>query len=211
MKTILLSALGLIFIVSCTPKKESLFNGTDLDGWTIFVEDSNINPEDYFYVKDGTIETVGVPVGYLRTVKEYSNYKLHLEWRYVENSTNSGIFIHTNGPDLIWPGHYQGQLKHQNAGDFIVHGIGMKATLADSVYTSSEEVKPLIPKFNPSNEKPAGEWNTFDITCQGSTIEFKLNGLLQNTATNCSVTKGGIGFQAEGSKIQYRNILIESL
>ena len=96
MKTILLSALGLIFIVSCTPKNESLFNGTDLDGWTILVEDSNINPEDYFYVKDGTIETVGVPVGYLRTVKEYSNYKLHLEWRYVENSTNSGIFIHTN-------------------------------------------------------------------------------------------------------------------
>lgn len=211
MKILLISVIVLLMNTSCTDKKEMLFNGENLDGWTIFVNDSIISPNDFFYVKDGVIETVGVPVGYLRTVKEFSDYKLHIEWRYPEEPTNSGIFVHANGPDLIWPGHYQGQLKHENAGDFIVHGVGMGATLKDTVFTSTVDKKPLISKLHPSNEKPAGEWNSFDITCNGNTIEFRINGLLQNVATNCSVTKGGIGLQAEGSKIQFRNIWIEPL
>lgn len=211
MRTLLFSFVVLLTAVSCSDKKEMLFNGENLDGWTIYVNDSIINPSDFFYAKDGMIETGGVPVGYLRTVKEYSDYKLHIEWRYPEEPTNSGVFVHTNGADLIWPGHYQAQLKHLNAGDFIVHGIGMSATLRDTVYTSSAENKPLIPKINPTNEKPAGEWNSYDIVCLGNTIEISVNGLLQNTATNCSVTRGGIGLQAEGSKIQFRNLWIEPL
>ena len=39
--------------------------------------DPKISPENFFYVKDGVIETPGVPVGYLRTDKEYENYQLH--------------------------------------------------------------------------------------------------------------------------------------
>ena len=211
MKTILYLVVALLISVSCTDKKEMLFNGENLDGWTIFVNDSIISPKDFFYVKDGMIETVGVPVGYLRTVKEYSNYKLHVEWRYPEEPINSGVFLHTSGPDKIWPNHYQAQLKYKNAGDFIVQGEGISATLHDTVFTSTPEVKPLIPKINPTNENPAGEWNSYDIVCKGSTIEISVNGLLQNVATNCSVNKGGIGLQAEGSKIQFRNLWIEPL
>jgi hypothetical protein len=192
-------------------KKQSLFNGKNLKGWTIYVNDPKVNPEKYFYVKDGIIETVGVPVGYLRTKKEYSNYRLHVEWRYPEKPINSGILLHINGPDKIWVTHYQAQLKHENAGDFIVHGVGEKATLEGIVYVSTETVKPVVPKLHPSNEKPAGGWNSFDITCKGNTVEIKVNGLLQNTATNCSLTKGGIGLQAEGSKIQFRNLWIEKI
>jgi hypothetical protein len=211
MRTILISVFVFLISVSCTDNRESLFNGKNLDGWTIFVDESIISPEDFFYVNDGMIECVGVPNGYLRTIKEYSDYKLHVEWRYPEEPTNSGIFVHTNGPDLIWPAHYQGQLKHENAGDFIVHGIGESATLGGQVYVSSDTLKPLIPKLNPTNENPAGEWNSYDIICQGNTIELWVNGLLQNTATNCSMTEGGIGLQAEGSKIQYRNLWVEPL
>lgn len=211
MKTVL-STLFIVFAFNvCAEKKQPLFNGKNLDGWSIHLSDSSITPEEFFYVKDGYIETIGVPVGYLRTDDEFENYTLHIEWRYPEKPTNSGIFVHTNGPDLIWPGHYQGQLKHQNAGDFIVHGVGMKATLADSVYTSTETVKPLIPKLNPSNEKPAGEWNSYDIICNGNTITLKVNGVVQNVATDCSVSKGGIGLQAEGSKIQYRNLWVKKI
>jgi len=209
MRTILISVFVFLIVASCTEKKESLFNGKNLDGWTIFVDESIISPEDFFYVNDGMIECVGVPMGYLRTIKEYSDYQLHIEWRYPEDPTNSGVFLHTNGPDLIWPAHYQGQLKYQNAGDFIVHGVGVSATIGDTVYVSSDTLKPLI--LNPTNENPAGEWNSYDITCTGSTIELRVNGLLQNTATNCSLTRGGIGLQAEGSKIQYRNLWIEPI
>ena len=145
----------------------------------------------------------------LRTIDEYANYHLHVEWRYPENPTNSGIFLHTTGPEMIWASHYQAQLKHENAGDFILNGVGLRATISDSTYTGTEEKKPLIAKQNTLNEKPAGEWNSYDIICRGNTIEVSVNGLLQNTATNLTVTKGGIGLQAEGSKIQFRNIWIE--
>jgi len=201
-----------MIIASCTQEKESLFNGENLDGWTIFVNDSIISPEDFFYVNDGMIETVGVPLGYLRTVKEYSDYQLHIEWRYPETPTNSGVFLHTSGPDLLWPNHFQGQLKFENAGDLIVHGVGVSATIRDTVYTSTEDpTKPTLSKLNPSNEKPAGEWNSYDFTCKGNTIEIKVNGLVQNRAANCSLTKGGIGLQAEGSKIQFRNLWIKPI
>ena len=211
MKTIFIYLFVFAVVASCTQKKESLFNGKNLDGWTIFVDDSIISPEDFFYVKDGNIETVGVPLGYLRTVNEYSNYHLHLEWRYPENPTNSGVFLHTSGPDKIWPDYFQGQLKHEDAGDFIVQGAGLSATIGDSVYTANDTLNPLIPKINPTSEKPAGEWNSYDFTCIGSTIELRVNGILQNTATDCSVTKGSIGLQAEGSKIQFQNLWIEHL
>lgn len=203
--------IAVFFLASCSNNKEMLFNGENLDGWTVYVEDESVNPDEYFYVNDGMIETVGKPIGYARTKKEYENYKLHIEWRYPEEPTNSGVFMHTIGPDLIWVSHYQAQLKHENAGDFIIHGVGNSATIGGEVYTSSADEKPLIAKMNPSNENPAGEWNTYDITCEGSTIEIRVNGLLQNVATNCSVTKGAIGLQAEGSKIQYRNLWVEPL
>lgn len=209
MRPIYYFLLALVLISSCTDKKQILFNGENLDGWTIFVEDSTVNPEEFFFVNDGMIETVGIPMGYLRTTAEFSNYHLHVEWRYPENPTNSGIFLHTTGPEMIWASHYQAQLKHENAGDFILNGVGLEATINDSTYIGTEEVKPLVPKQNPLNEKLAGEWNSYDIVCKGNTIEVSVNGLLQNTATNCNVTKGGIGLQAEGSKIQFRNIWIE--
>lgn len=192
-------------------KKEQLFNGKDLKKWIIYVEDKTIDPNDFYYVKDGVIETVGVPNGYIRTKKKYSNYHLHIEWRYPEEPTNSGVFLHTTKPDKIWITHYQAQLKHENAGDFIVHGVGVSASLNDTVYVSTEELKPLITKMNDSNEKKPGEWNSFDITCKENTIEIKVNGLLQNMASDCSLTKGAIGMQAEGSKIQFRNLWITKI
>ena len=67
MKNILLSILILLLGISCSDKKEILFNGQNLDGWEIFVFDSITRPGDFFYVKDGVIETPGVPNGYLRT------------------------------------------------------------------------------------------------------------------------------------------------
>ncbi|WP_248722814.1 DUF1080 domain-containing protein [Seonamhaeicola sp. ML3] len=212
MKTFFSTVIISLVLFSCkTSNKEDLFNGKDLTGWTIFVKDSTINPTEFFYVNNGMIETVGKPIGYLRTVKEFSNYKLHVEWRYPEKPTNSGVFVHATGDDLIWVGHYQGQLKHENAGDFIVHGVGRSATLADSTYTSTKAHKPLIQKLKDSSENPAGEWNSYDIVCKDDTIELFVNGVLQNVATNCSVIKGSIGLQAEGSKIQFKNLWVESL
>ena len=211
MKTLFISMFMFLAVAGFAQKKQSLFNGKNLKGWTIYVKDQSVKPENFFYVKDGVIETVGVPTGYIRTQKAYANYHLHLEWRYPEKPVNSGVFVHTNGPDQIWPAHYQCQLKYQNAGDFIVNATGEKATAGGVEYVGTEKVKPIAPKLHESNEKPAGEWNSYDIVCKGNTVDVSVNGLLQNKMTNCSMTSGSIGLQAEGSKIQFRNIWIEKL
>jgi len=211
MKTILLVLLVTFSVAGFSQKKQQLFNGKNLKGWTIYVSDSTMAKSKFFYVKNGVIETPGVPMGYLRTKKEFENYRLHIEWRYPEIPTNSGVFLHTVGPDKIWPRHYQAQLKHLSAGDFIVQDIGLSATLRDTVFVSTAKVKPIAAKMKPSSEKKAGEWNSYDIVCKGNTIEIKVNGVLQNYATKCNETKGGIGLQAEGSKIQFRNLWIQKL
>jgi len=211
MKKLLVVALMFLVVSGYGKKKESLFNGKDLNGWTIFVGDPKISPEKFFYVQDGVIETPGIPMGYLRTKKEFSNYHLHVEWRYPDKPTNSGVFIHTNGPDKLWPQHYQCQLKNGSAGDFIVNAAGEKATVGDSVYIGTEKVKPIAVKSHPSNEKKTGEWNSYDIVCKGATVEVTVNGLLQTKAVNCSMIKGSIGLQAEGSRIQFKNIWIEKV
>ena len=211
MKTVLLVLLVSFSLTGFSQKKQQLFNGKNLDGWYIYVSDSTIKPTSLFYVKDGMIETPGIPTGYLRTKKEYENYCLHVEWCYPEKPVNSGVFLHTVGPDKIWPTHYQCQLKNLCAGDFIIQGEGLSATVRDTVYTSTAKVKPIAPKMKPSSEKKAGEWNSYDIVCKGNTVEVKVNGVLQNYATKCSIAKGAIGLQAEGSKIQFRNIWIEKI
>lgn len=211
MRNILVLLFLFLAVTGFARKKQSLFNGKDLNGWTIYVKDNAVSPEKFFYVNNGMIETIGIPMGYLRTKKEYSNYHLHVEWCYPEKPTNSGVFVHTNGPDQIWPLHYQCQLKDGNAGDFIVNAAGEKTTVRDSIYAGTEKVKPIAAKIHPSNEKKAGKWNSYDITCKGSTVEVTVNGLIQNRAVNCSMTKGSIGLQAEGSKIQFRNIWIEEV
>jgi hypothetical protein len=38
----------------------------------------------------------------MRTEKSYSDYKLHVEWRWPGEATNSGVFVHGQEPDAIW-------------------------------------------------------------------------------------------------------------
>lgn len=213
MKLLISFLLAAVILAGCTTTgpREILFNGKDLTGWTIFAGDSSVAPENFFYVKDGVIETPGVPNGYLRTTGTFSDYNLHIEWRYTEEPTNSGIFLHTNGPDKLWPAHFQCQLKHKDAGDFIVQDVGLSALVRDSLYVSTSSIKPLVPKLTSSSEVLPGEWNSADIVCSGDSIQITINGVLQNVASRVSLTSGGIGLQAEGSAIQFRNIWIEKI
>ncbi len=188
-----------------------MFNGKDFNDYTVCSKDPNADVALLFTMKNGIVETPGTPLGYIRTNKQFSNYKLHVEWRWPEKPGNSGVLIHVNGPDLIWPSHYQGQLKAGDAGDFVLHGAGETVTIRDTVFTSSSKVKPLIRKEKTSSEKKPGEWNSMDVVAKGNILTIKVNGVLQNTAKNCSLTKGAIGLQAEGAKIQFRNIWVKEL
>ena len=54
--------------------------------------------------------------------------------------------------------------------------------------------------------KPLGQWQTYEITCVGETLEVKLNGTLITTATSIKNLKGHIGIQAEHGLLEFRKI-----
>ena len=217
MKTLLKSALLLglsLLVLSCsTDDKIELFNGQDLDNWKIVVGSEDGEPKDLFYVEDGLMNTIGDPFGYIQTKESYSNYKLHLEWRWTEEPSNSGVLLNVQGPELIFPHCVEAQLMHGKAGDFVLMGKGAAITVKDSTYlvTSEEKRYLAIPKFEESSENPAGEWNTYDITSKDGSLELYVNGVLQNKGTGMTLTEGNIALQSEGGPMQFRNIYLQPL
>jgi hypothetical protein len=206
---IILSVFLLIGIYACqTSNTLSLINADNLDNWDIFVPSEDVNPEDVFQVEDGVINVSGIPNGYIRTKDSYSNFKLHVEWRWMEEPKNSGVLIHVQGENIVWPHCIECQLKNENAGDFVLMRPGAGITINDSVYAIDPEGKKYlsIPKFEESSENPAGEWNSYDIVSKDGNIEVRVNEVLQNSGSEMTLTEGNIALQSEGGPMQFRNI-----
>jgi hypothetical protein len=191
-------------------KRVALWNGKDFAGWKLFVPNRSVNVHSVWSVKDGVIHCKGQPNGYMRTQVDYSDYKLHLEWRWVEQPTNSGVLLHASGPDKVWPRCIESQLKSGNAGDFVLIG-GTGINVGGRFIQDVSRQYVIVPKRQQSSEKTPGRWNTYDIICRGDTILNYVNGVLQNEGTNATETSGKICLQSEGSPIEFRNIYIESL
>jgi len=195
-------------------KRIDLFNGKDLTGWIRFSPDDKQGPDKQWTVDkvwsvaDGVIRCTGVPNGYIRTTDHYADYKLHVEWRWTGKPTNSGVLLHAQGIDRTWPTCVEAQLMHENAGDFWL--------LSHSrIKVDGKQVGPKpfanVKKKQPSSEKPAGQWNTYDIVCDGGAVTLTVNGVLQNEGTDANPSSGPICLQSEGSPIEFRNVYLEPL
>ncbi|MFA9388625.1 MAG: DUF1080 domain-containing protein [Prolixibacteraceae bacterium] len=207
MKNLTIVLLFLLSLSTVAQDKISLFNGKNLDGWKMIVEDQSIAPASIFKAEDGVIKVSGVTNGYLRTKEVYTNYQLHLEWRWTEKPSNSGVLLHVNGYDF-WPNAIESQLQDQHAGDIVLIGYGVSGIVRDSSYINTNKRFTIVPKLNDGIEKPAGEWNSYDITCNEDQVTIFVNGVLQNEGKKLSLTGGSIGLQSEGSPIEFRNIKI---
>lgn len=182
-------------------KEIRLFNGKNLKNWEFMLKDASVDPAGVFTVKNGVIHIKGDPFGYMRTKKAYSDYKLHVEWRWPAEATNSGVFVHGQAPDTIWLKCIECQLKAGSAGDFVcMNGADVK----ERTNKSSR----VVTKFAASNEKPVGEWNTMEVVCKGTSVEVYVNGLLQNRGTEANISNGYICLQSEGKEIEFRNVFI---
>jgi hypothetical protein len=181
-----------------------LFNGKDLTNWDFNLRDASVDPATVFTIKNGVINISGNPFGYMRTKETYSDYKLHVEWRWPQEATNSGVFIHGQLPDAIWLECIECQLKAGSAGDFVcMNGADMKEHTNKAVSS--------IKKMAESSEKPTGEWNTMEVVCNGSSIEVYINGVLQNKGTDLNISSGHICLQSEGKDVEFRNVFLTGL
>ena len=202
-----LSAAVLITVFSScagNAQKTDLFNGSDLSGWEWVVNPESADMDsEVCSVVDGNIRIAGNPYGYLRTSEKYGDVKLHAEWRWVGEGTNSGLFIRVQDGEGFWPEAIECQLKAGKAGDLVMLG-GSRIQEVESV--GMFPVKTRIGDY----EKPVGEWNVAEVVCEGNRLTIYINGELQNECT-CFTTEGYIALQSEGGPIEFRNIYIEKL
>lgn len=190
-----------------SPESISLFNGKDLEGWKLFVPDKDVDTSTVWFVRGGVVHCTGVPFGYMRTEKEYENYRLTVEWRWPADPTNSGVFLHAQEPDKVWPLCIEAQLKHNSAGDFVAMGQSTRF----NELPERAGFFGSVSKKGKSAEKPAGEWNRYEILCDGDTIELRVNGQLMNRATGATLNKGHIALQSEGGPIEFREVVLTPL
>jgi hypothetical protein len=185
-------------------EKIQLFNGKDLGNWVFQLKDPAADPAKVFTVENNVIHIKGDPFGYMRTKESYSDYKLHVEWRYPLELSNSGVFIHGQGKDTIWLKCIECQLKAGSAGDFVcMNGSDMNERQDKSVR--------MVKKLAEPSEKPVGEWNIMEITCKANTIEVTVNGVVQNRGTNLNISSGSICLQSEGKDVEFRNVFLNPL
>ncbi len=140
---------------------------------------------------------------WMRYDHEYANFLLHVEWRFVpkiegEAKYNSGVFIRNNADGSIW---HQAQTGGGNGsyifGNTLVNGALQRINLKE--------------KSRAGLEKPAGQWNRFDIRCEAKKITLSVNGKVATEFADCDVPKGYIGLEAEGYRIEFRNLRIKEL
>jgi len=65
-----------------------LFDGKTLNGWV----DVNTGPETW-KAEDGVLKCSGLPIGVMRSERQYENFILEIEWRHMKKKGNSGVFL----------------------------------------------------------------------------------------------------------------------
>jgi hypothetical protein len=193
---------------SITPTNSiELFNGRDFSGFTFCMKD-NANPMQTWTVTNGIIHCTGKPVGYIRTKQSFSNHVVTVEWRFVKiapGADNTGILVHMQLPDKVWPMCIQNQGKSGRQGDlFLMAGAESKK------HRGMDKNTPLL-LHDKSNENPVGEWNTNRIVCADNDVKVYINGKFLNEATECTISSGSIGIQSEGGEIEIRTLSFSPL
>ncbi|MDR0795108.1 MAG: DUF1080 domain-containing protein [Tannerella sp.] len=189
---------------SVSAQEERLFNGKDLSNWEFVVDGDSVPGSQVYSVQNGEILIQGRPFGYMYTKKTYRNYTLNVEWAWVDEPTNSGIFVIIAQTTNPFPNGIEVQLAAGNAGDFVMLGG------SDMVEFKAPEDRPrprfpVVRKKEATNEKVAGEWNKAKIIVNEGKITVYINDVFQNEGT-CPVKEGHIGLQSEGKRIKFRNV-----
>jgi len=203
--------LGCVLLSSCQPADTGepastatsaiqLFNGQDLEGWEI------VN-NGQFSVEGGVLK-IDRGTGWLRSSETFGDFVLTMEFRFLEEEANSGIFVRT-GPtssndDRGYPDNgYQIQCMDIITGDT---PLGQMIPYGAPPFEHEFDIEALNEAY-----KPTGEWQTYEITAEGENLSVRLNGVLITTATSIKNLTGHIGIQGEGGLLEFRKIEVEEI
>lgn len=198
------------------PQFKKLFNGKDL---TNFV-DINTS-EETWYVEDGLLKCTGWPIGVMRTEKQYENFILDIEWKFLEEGGNSGCFVWADGEpfedrpfptgmevqmlDPQWAVINERPVEYVQGHLFPV--MGLEGTIPDNPSeVVSGRSKALEHRMNNTFE-----WNRYILVAVDGTLKLSVNGKFVNGIRSPKRKKGYICPESEGAEIHFRKIDIMEL
>jgi len=169
-----------------------LFNGRDLSGW----KKVGRYPSDW-RIKDGVLFSPTASDN-IYTEKTFEDFAIHLEFR-IKKAGNSGVFLRGRKEVQIYDSHGKAKLDNTECG---------------AVFGK------VAPSVNAC--KPAGEWNTLDVTMVGRKVTVVLNG---KTVVDGKVINGVTGWgldnnedkpgpimlQGDHTPVWFRNIWLKPL
>lgn len=183
----------------------------------------NVNTAaDTWSVKKDILQCTGLPIGVMRSEKQYENFILHIEWKHLEAGGNSGIFVWSAarpGEENRLPDGVEVQMLeldwvnlNKKNGELppiaYVHGelFGVGGVKTDPDNPRGERSKSIENLC-----KGKGEWNTYDVICVDGVIKLSVNGKFVNGVSKATQKKGYLCFESEGAPIHFRNLTIVEL
>jgi len=176
--------------------------GPDLAGWTrgpwpataaLGPQQWSVDPATGHLVCDGKGGHE-----WLRYDREMGDAVFHVEWRFtpVEGAEkyNSGVFARTAADLSVW---HQAQVALKGGFLFGVTPVGGVA-------------KRVAQEPAGARVSPAGEWNTYEVVARGRTLSLWVNGAFTSEIA-VDVPRGYVGLEAEGWRIEFRNLKIKQL
>ncbi len=163
-----------------------LFNGKDLNGW-------HAEGENQWVVEEGILKSPKSGANLISDAT-FTDFKLHVEFRYPENS-NSGLYLR---------GRYEVQIADNK-------GLEPSSVYFGGVYGF------LTP--NEMVAKSAGEWQSYDITMVGRRVTIVANGVTVISEQNIPGMTGGaldndeaapgpLFIQGDHGPVEFRSIVM---
>jgi hypothetical protein len=135
--------------------------------------------------------------------KEIGDAIFHFEFCYtkIEGKTgyNSGAYVRNSKDGAIWH-----QAQFGDAKDGYLFG----QTLGPDGQKKSFNLKKQVTDMR---VKPAGEWNTLEVTARGKVLTLWVNGAVTCQFEDCGSEKGYLGLEGEGYRIEFRNLKVKAL
>ena len=158
-----------------------------------------------FSSRDGVLRVEG-PAGWLRSDRQYGDFVMRAEFRFLTADADSGIFLRATDNTAFmrgWPnGSYQVQVRVPTTpsplpplGGIFRHGTPNGETAFDA-----ELVRKLFRGLN--------EWHTLEVDVAGDRLIVRLDGQEITRAANIGNSPGYLGIQGESGALEYRNIEI---
>ncbi len=183
-----------------------LLDAEHASGWENAADEKDI----FEITDDGMLHIYGKSLHPLRyasyTAATFGDFDLHLEFR-LAGGCNSGVFLRSTPNDPLYRG-FEVQVLDDAGAPPNKNGSG-------AIYDV------VTPMFNLA--RPAGEWNSYDISVRGQEVKITMNGWLVIHTDLSKMTKplgkfkipyaelpldGHLMLQDHGGEAWYRNILI---